>query len=119
VDRDGPILDDSTILAQSPTLLLVLNDLILIVHTCPQRLLELILDRLMIFDIGYGPFSIYLARVSQVDRFFPGILYMDSSEVDLKVLRRVQFIVRHLDLHPRAIKPADQRDHLPDSIGIG
>ena len=43
---------------------------------------------------------------------------MDSAEVDLEVLGRMELIVGHLQLYPRTIEPSCEVDGLLLAVGV-
>lgn len=65
VHRNTSILDYSAIYTQLPALLLISDALVLVVQLSPQSLLKLVLDRLVVFDVGDSELSVNLARVQQ------------------------------------------------------
>lgn len=70
VHGNASILDCSAVDAQLPALLLVSDTLVLVVQLSPQRLLELVLDRLVVFYVGNRELGINLAGVQQEEEKF-------------------------------------------------
>lgn len=64
---DSLVFYDTSIGAQSPAFLFVLDGLVFVVQFGPEGLLEFVLDRLVIFDVGDGPLSVDFRRVDKVD----------------------------------------------------
>ena len=64
---DGFIFDDASISAKAPAFLFVLDGLVLVVQFGPEGLLEFVLDGLVVFDVGDGPFSVNFGGIDEVD----------------------------------------------------